>query len=135
LFDFAVQLKSAYFAALLACVAGASACVSPPTRAASGPLPIADGDYKFEHRFAEHPSLHSVTMDVRIRDGRIVITNTTPSSAFPVGVVAEGRLLWNGRVGQWIIADKEADRNATEVGGCTDGPEVVDLEHRVYWTC
>ena len=26
-------------------------------------------------------------------------------------------------------------RTATEVGGCSDGPEVVDLKKRIYWTC
>ena len=24
---------------------------------------------------------------------------------------------------------------AEAVGGCSDGPEVVDLEKRIYWTC
>ena len=99
------------------------------------PLPLADGEYTFQHRFAEHPSMPSVPMHVRIRDGRIAVTNNMPSTPFPVGIVAEGLLLWNGRVGKWIIAHTEADRDATEAGGCSDGPEVVDLEERVYWTC
>ena len=135
-----INLKPAVFAMLLTYVAGASACASAPTRAtpealAGAPLPLADGDYTFQHRFAEHPSIPSVPMQVRIRDGRITVTNNMPATPFPVGIVAEGLLLWNGRVDKWIIAHTEADRDATEAGGCSDGPEVVDLEERVYWTC
>jgi hypothetical protein len=98
------------------------------------PPPIRDGEYTFQHRFAEHPSIPSVAQ-VRFGNGRVVVTNTTPGTPFPMGVVAEGQLLWNGRVGQWIIARTPADQDATEVGGCSDGPEVIDLEKRVYWTC
>lgn len=36
---------------------------------------------------------------------------------------------------QWVIVRSEADRHATEVGGCSDGPEVVDLQQKIYWTC
>lgn len=99
------------------------------------PPPIPDGEYTFHHRFAEHPSMPSADMRVRFGAGRIVVTNTTPGTPFPLGVVAEGQLLWNGYVGKWIIARTPADQKATEVGGCSDGPEVVDLEKRVYWTC
>jgi hypothetical protein len=99
------------------------------------PPPIPYGEYTFQHRFAEHPSMPSIDMRVRFVDGRIVVTNTTPGTPFPLGVVAEGQLLWNGRVGKWIIAHTPADQEATDVGGCSDGPEVVDLEKRIYWTC
>ncbi|KGQ20260.1 hypothetical protein LF41_796 [Lysobacter dokdonensis DS-58] len=97
--------------------------------------PIADGDYTFHHRFAEHPFIPSVDMQASIRAGRITITNPSPSAALPGGVIADGRLLWNAHASQWIIALFPADSEATEVGGCSDGPEVVDLEKRIYWTC
>lgn len=99
------------------------------------PPPIPDGEYTFHHRFAEHPTMPSVDMQVRFHDGRTTVTNTTPASPFPVGVIADGVLLWNGKRGTWIIGRTPADRDATEVGGCSDGPEVVDLEQRIYWTC
>src|SRR6478735_3168810 len=88
-----MNLKPAVFAMLLAFVAGASACVSAPTPAtpeavAGAPHPLADGDYTFQHRFAEHPSIPSVPMQ-RIRDGRITVTNNMPATPFPVGIVAE----------------------------------------------
>jgi hypothetical protein len=77
----------------------------------------------------------SVDMLVRFGEGRIVVTNTTPGTSFPLGVVAEGQLRWNGNVGRWIIARTPADVEATKVGACSGGPHVVDLEKRIYWTC
>ena len=77
----------------------------------------------------------SVDMLVRFGEGRIVVTNTTPGTSFPLGVVAEGQLRWNGNVGRWIIARTPADVEAKKVGACSGGPHVVDLEKRIYWTC
>ncbi|GGD40918.1 hypothetical protein [Pseudoxanthomonas indica] len=99
------------------------------------PPAIPAGEYTFQHRFAEHPSMPSVDMRVRFADGHITVTNTRPGTPFPLGVVAEGQLRWNGNVGRWIVARTPADVEATEVGACTEGPEVVDLEQRIYWTC
>ncbi|BCT93940.1 hypothetical protein LYSHEL_29670 [Lysobacter helvus] len=99
------------------------------------PKPLADGDYTFAHRFAEQPSMPSVSMHVRIRKGHIVVTNESVSSAFEKGVVDEGLLLWHPATQQWIIGDTPADAKAPEVGGCSGGPEVIDLAKRIYWTC
>ncbi|MUV14542.1 hypothetical protein [Noviluteimonas gilva] len=128
--------KASLLAASLTCVAALACCSATPARPMGGaPPPLPDGEYTFHHRFAEHPSMPSIDMRVRFGEGRIVVTNTTPGTPFPLGVVAEGQLLWNGKVGKWIIARTPADQEAREVGGCSDGPEVVDLEKRIYWTC
>lgn len=97
--------------------------------------PLPDGDYTFAHRFAEHPGMPSVSMHVRIRKGHIVVTNDAVSSAFEKGVVDEGLFLWHPASRQWIIGDTAADKDAAEVGGCSGGPEVIDLKQRIYWTC
>jgi hypothetical protein len=98
------------------------------------PQPIADGDYAFELRSEEHPDLPPVSVRATIRGRDVVITNDA-SPLWPRGVLGGGRLLWNGRKGKWILARDADDANATEIGGCTDGPEVVDLEQRIYWKC
>lgn len=103
---------------------------------ASAPqLPLAPGQYVFQHRFAEHPELPSVALVVTISDSRIVVVNPTASGPFPAGILSEGRLLWHASSRQWIIGQDAADLQARDVGGCSDGPEVVDLEQRIYWTC
>ena len=65
-------------------------------------------------------------------------TSSSPTKVnqrFSRGVIAEGELTWHARSRQWIIGVESADKDADEVGGCSDGPEVVDLVARVYWTC
>jgi hypothetical protein len=99
--------------------------------------PLASGEYVFVHKFAEaeQSNIPSIKLDVQIRGRHIVLTNNNESSAFPAGVIAEGTLMWHAGSGQWIIGTEPADAEAPEVGGCSDGPEVVDLERKVYWTC
>jgi hypothetical protein len=105
------------------------AAASPPA------VPLSTGQYTFQHRYAEHPDMPSVLMVARIDGTHITLVNNTPSSAFPKGVVAEGVLMWHAASKQWIIGQQPSDGRAKEVGGCSDGPEVVDLKNKVYWTC
>ena len=114
-----------------------AACIFTTGCAATGSpaLPIRSGHYTFQHRFAEHPAIPSLSVDVTIRGSHIVVVNPRASDAFPAGVLAEGELMWHAGSGQWIIGQGDRDRSAVDVGGCSDGPEVVDLVGRVYWTC
>lgn len=96
---------------------------------------LRDGEYAFRHRSAEHPNLRAHPLVARITGTRLVLVNRKPSSVFPLGVVAEGELMWHAASKQWVLGRDPADRTAEEVGGCSDGPEVMDLMKRVYWTC
>lgn len=98
-------------------------------------MPIQPGSYVFTHRFAEHPEMGSISLQVVIEGRHIVLTNETPSDVLPLGVIAEGDLVWHARTNQWIIAQGDEDAEAAEVGACSDGPEVVDLVEKVYWSC
>ena len=99
--------------------------------------PLASGDYVFEHKFAEaeHSSIPSIKLNVQIRGRHIVLTNNDKTDVFPAGVIEEGTLMWHATSGQWIIGTAPGDVDAPGVGGCSDGPAVVDLERKIYWTC
>lgn len=97
--------------------------------------PIPSGQYIFQHRFAEHPTLPSVPLTARIDALHITLINQTRSDIFHMGIVAEGTLMWHAPSKQWIIGDKDSDRHVRDVGGCSDGPEVIDLQQKIYWTC
>ena len=99
------------------------------------PPPIQSGDYQFQHRFAEQPTVPSITVDVRINNRHIIVSNNATTDVFPRGVIAEGTLMWHPVSRQWIIGDKPSDADLQDVGGCSDGPEVVDLKNHVFWTC
>ena len=98
-------------------------------------VPLPSGAYAFEHRYAEQPQHPGMSLEVTIRGRHIVVFNPVASGPFPAGVLAEGRLWWHAASGQWIVAYAREDRTAEDVGGCSDGPEVVDLERKIYWTC
>ena len=97
--------------------------------------PLKAGSYTFQHRYAEQPTMGSFTVRVHIKGQRITVVNPHTGQVFPKGVIAKGLLLWNAPTGQWIIGETETDRDNSEVGGCSAGPEVVDLVKRIYWTC
>ncbi len=98
-------------------------------------LPLQSGEYIFQHRFYEHPGLPSIRVTASISGRHIVLNNEIASGAFPKGIIAEGTLIWHKASGEWIIGQDVPDGDADEVGGCSDGPEVVDLRERIYWTC
>ena len=110
-------------------------CLLPLSLGATERPPLRDGEHAFRHRSAEHPNLPAHPLVARITGTRIVLVNRKASSVFPIGVVAEGELMWHAASKQWILGQDPADRTAEEVGGCSDGPEVVDVKKKVYWTC
>ncbi len=79
--------------------------------------------------------MESFQLTAKISGRHIVLINDGQSNIFPKGVIAEGILTWHSKSKQWIISDNKSDRYAKDVGGCSNGPEVVDLKKRVYWTC
>lgn len=117
-------------------VHGACLALTLALSPAAGPLlPIPSGRYVFEHRYAEHPDMRSIRLEAMIEGDHIVLVNWSDSAVFPKGVLAEGRLMWHAASRQWIVGEQDSDAQAAEVGGCSDGPAVIDLEKRIYWTC
>lgn len=100
-------------------------------------LPLKDGEYVFEHKFAEaeHHRIKSIKLNVKIKGRHIVVINNDRFDVFPKGILEEGTLMWHSKSGQWIIGNKPSDKDAIDVGGCSDGPTEIDLEKRIYWTC
>ena len=50
-------------------------------------------------------------------------------------IIDQGILLKHKLTGKWIIAHDRKDVDAIEVGGCSDGPSVIDIKRRRFWTC
>ena len=98
-------------------------------------LPIHSGRYVFQHRFAEQPNMVSVALIAKVTGHHIVLINKSKSDVFPKGVIVDGEIMWHAKSRQWIIIENKSDRYAKDVGGCSGGPDVVDLLHKIYWTC
>lgn len=102
---------------------------------ANMPAALADGTYVFSHRFAEHPNMKSISLEAIIKNGEISLINKGPSDIFSKGVIKKGEMFWHEKSGEWIILSTAEDKHAEHVGGCTDGPEVIDMAKKIYWTC
>jgi len=97
--------------------------------------PIATGSYRFELRDPEFPDQAPIETRATVLLDEVVFITVGNSSRFPAGTRFEGKLAWNAANEKWVLASSPADANAKDVGACSDGPEVVDLEHFVYWVC
>jgi hypothetical protein len=65
-----------------------------------------------------------------------VIHNGNPNVTGKKGhIFAEGIIMKHKKTGKWIIGSSNEDRDAKEIGGCSDGPAVIDFKQRKFWSC
>jgi len=50
-------------------------------------------------------------------------------------VMDEGIIMRHTKTGRWIIGHSPKDKDAKEIGGCSDGPSVIDFKRKKYWSC
>lgn len=113
-----------------------AACVST----ADPELPIKSGTYNFQHRDAEFSHSLGYPVIVTIRGNNIVVTYEGQDSCLREirdsnNVIYDATLMWHRKTAQWILGYEDADRDADEVGGCSTGPDTIDFENRILWTC
>jgi len=98
-------------------------------------IPIADGKYIFNHKYAEQPEVESITFEAVIKGRSIVLINKSESKVFPKGIIEQGEIFWHSQTEQWIIISTEIDKTTPNVGGCSGGPTVIDFQNMIYWSC
>jgi len=50
-------------------------------------------------------------------------------------ILAEGIIMKHTKSGQWIIGHEKKDKEAVEIGGCSDGPTIIDFKRKRFWYC
>jgi hypothetical protein len=105
------------------------------TAVAAPKLPLQSGQYAFQHKMAEQPSIAGTPVRVRITGHHILVISDTSSDVMGRGIIDKGILMWHASTREWIIGEHSTDRFAPEVGGCSAGPAVIDLRKRIYWSC
>jgi hypothetical protein len=50
-------------------------------------------------------------------------------------ILDQGIIMKHTKTGKWIIGHSPKDKNAKEVGGCSEGPQEIDFKHRLFWMC
>lgn len=83
-------------------------------------LEIPQGTFKYESYFAEFGGrMNNATCDVEIKGNKIKVLQDGSTNLTGGKVLFEG-LLIKHKSGVWILAENESDKNAEEVGGCTE---------------
>jgi hypothetical protein len=105
------------------------------TATAIGQIPES-GTYEYQVAFVEWSgkSLRS-TVTVIISGDSIKVINDGSLSGKKGGIIERGKIMKHKSTGKWIIATKPEDEFADEIGGCSDGPRVIDFKNRKWWTC
>lgn len=96
---------------------------------------IKDGTYTFVVAFAEWDGKSlGTTCEVTIQGESITVFNDGTLSGTKGEIIEAGKLMKH-KSGVWIIGSNEQDVNAEEIGGCTDGPLIIELKNRKLWMC
>ena len=96
-----------------------------------------NGTYIYQVAFAEWQGKSmGATVLVKIKgDSVYIIHNGGNLSGHKGEVIDSGIIMKHRKTGQWIIGSDPRDKDAPEVGGCSDGPSVIDFIHKKFWLC
>lgn len=97
-----------------------------------------DGTYTYSIAFAEWQGKSSgATCTVIIKGDSIkVIHNGNRNlTGNKEDIIDEGIIMKHTKTGKWIIGRSSKDKDAKEIGGCAEGPSVIDFKHKKYWSC
>jgi hypothetical protein len=97
-----------------------------------------DGIYTYAISFEEwQGQSNGATCTVIIKGDSIkVIDNGTGNITGNKGdIIDEGIIMKHNKTGKWIIGHSIKDKDAQEVGGCSDNPSIIDFKKKKYFTC
>ena len=96
-----------------------------------------DGSYTYSIAFAEwNGQSLGATCTVIIKGDSIkVLHNGKGNLTGKKGDVFDEGIIMKHKSGKWIIGHSPIDKNAKEIGGCSDGPSVIDFKNKKFWSC
>ncbi|HKH61593.1 MAG TPA: hypothetical protein VKA49_12215 [Flavitalea sp.] len=97
-----------------------------------------DGTYTYSIAWAEWGGkTMGATCTVIIRGNTIkVVHDGRPNVTGQKGdIYAQGIIMKHTKTGKWIIGQSKKDKDAKEIGGCSDGPSEIDFKNKKFWSC
>jgi hypothetical protein len=95
---------------------------------------IDDGTHTFQIAFAEGGgAIFEYTCTVIIKGDSITVLED--GTAGSKGKIIGKGILMKHKSGKWIIATTIDDANVDDIGGCTDGPTVIEPKKKILWMC
>ncbi len=96
-----------------------------------------NGTYTYDVAFAEWDGRSlGATVTIKIKgDSIYVIHNGSNLTGSKGDIIDSGIIMRHKQTGKWIIGHSENDKNAPEIGGCSEGPSEIDFKNRKFWLC
>ncbi|MEO8711275.1 MAG: hypothetical protein ABI405_04080 [Parafilimonas sp.] len=97
-----------------------------------------DGIYTYSIAFEEWQGKSlGATCTVIIKGDSIKIMNDGKGnlSGKKGDIIDEGIIMKNTRTCKWIIGHSLKDKDAKDIGGCSEGPSVIDFKNKIFWSC
>jgi len=97
-----------------------------------------DGTYRYDIAFAEWDGKtmnEKVAVEIKGDSVKVIYEGDGQLSGIKKGEVLDEGILKKHKSGPWIITHTESDVELDEIGGCTGGPAIIDLEGKKYWMC
>lgn len=97
-----------------------------------------DGIYHYKIAFAEwQGKSFGTTCTVIIKGNKIkILSNGNGKLTAKKGhIIAQGIIMKHAKSGKWIIGHNARDKEAEDIGGCSDGPIVIDFKLKILWLC
>ncbi len=96
-----------------------------------------DGTYTYSIAFAEWQGKSlGATCTVIIKGDSIkVLHNGKGNLTGNKGDIIDAGIIMKHKSGKWIIGHNAKDKNADDIGGCSDGPRVIDFKRKKVWSC
>ncbi len=96
-----------------------------------------DGTYTYKVAFAEwYGKSLAATCTVIIKGDSIkVVHNGNDNLKGKKGDILDAGLIMKHKSGHWIIGHNPKDYDLNEIGGCSDGPIIIDFIHKKVLIC
>ena len=98
----------------------------------------ANGTYQFDVAFAEWQGKsigEKVKLVIKNKSIKVIYEGGGNLSNTKKGeVIVEGKIMKH-KTGVWIIGKQPSDAQLKEIGGCTDGPPIIDFKEKTFWMC
>jgi hypothetical protein len=97
-----------------------------------------DGTYTYSIAFAEWGGKSlGATCIVKVKGDSIKVIddgkgNLTGNKG---DIIDEGIIIKHTKTGKWIIGHSKKDKDAKRIGGCSDGPSIIDFKNKKFWSC
>ena len=95
---------------------------------------IPQGNYIYELYFSEFGGrMKNAECKVEINGNKVIVEQTENTNLTGGNQIFSGLILKH-KSGKWILAEKEEDVNANEIGGCTEIP-IIDFNTKIIEWC